>query len=498
MAIRAGIPARRISRVRQGAARHAHDPSFESRKRRGHRRGCIVGAACAHRLQSLGFEVVLIDRGPPGEALFLRQRRPDRGLSLVTPKSVPGLLRKVPGMLLDRRHPLKTSAGFVLRNLPWCMRFARAGAPGEGRPTSPMHCMSSSRAADAAIDRMVASVGAADVIRTDGVLYVYQDPDLGEAARESMAESDRRGAPTRYVSGDQVRDIDPAIPASVTCGFHKPEERFVRMSDRAHSKGRAGICQGPAASSCATRSFGSKRAGDALRACTAARKATRRTRSSSRPAPGRRGSPRNSGSASWSFPSAATTRVLPRAGVGLKTAVHYGDRLVSMSPMSDGLRVSSGAELADVDAGAELETPRRGDRSGESALPESGRRRGDPVDGSPTLDAGLPARRRRAPGTPRRTVRYRARDTGAHPLGAHGGDCRRSCGRKAARFRSGAVWAGSILTSRSAPRFRGRHQNDRGHHDRHVLQMTPHPGSGVSEGMRRIMIRRLPVRPTIA
>ena len=42
--------------------------------------------------------------------------------------------------------------------------------------------------------------------------------------------------------------------------------------------------------------------------------------------------------------------VLPRAGVGLKTAIHYGDRLVSMTPMSDGLRVASGAELADVDA----------------------------------------------------------------------------------------------------------------------------------------------------
>ena len=42
--------------------------------------------------------------------------------------------------------------------------------------------------------------------------------------------------------------------------------------------------------------------------------------------------------------------MLPRSGVGLKTAIHYGDRFISMTPMTGGLRVSSGAELADVDA----------------------------------------------------------------------------------------------------------------------------------------------------
>ena len=42
--------------------------------------------------------------------------------------------------------------------------------------------------------------------------------------------------------------------------------------------------------------------------------------------------------------------MLPRAGVGLNTAIHYGDRLISITPMTGGLRVSSGAELADVDA----------------------------------------------------------------------------------------------------------------------------------------------------
>ena len=137
----------------------------------------IVGAACAHRLQTLGFDVVLVDRDLPGEACsFGNAGR--IATSLVTPKSVPGLLRKVPGMLRDHRHPLKTSLGFVLHNLRWCIRFARAGAPGEvARITDALHVLLSR--GDAAIDRLASAAGAMDVIQTDGVFYVYQDLGAG-------------------------------------------------------------------------------------------------------------------------------------------------------------------------------------------------------------------------------------------------------------------------------------------------------------------------------
>ena len=307
----------------------------------------IVGAACAHRLQSLGFEVVLVDRGAPGEACsFGNAGR--IATSLVTPKSVPGLLRKVPGMLLDRRHPLKTSAGFLLRNLAWCMRFASAGAPGEvARITDALHVLLSR--GDAAIDRMAAAVGATELFRADGVFYVYQDPSLAEAARDSMAESDRRGTPAKYVIGDQIRDIDPAIPVSVTCGFHKPEERFVRSPVELTRK----VVQAFAA-----------RGGVLVRdeilrlEPRAGRSPLVRCRKESYEADkvvvaAGAWSPRLAaqlGTRILVVPERGYHATLPRAGVGLKTAIHYGDRLVSMTPMSDGLRVSSGAELADVDA----------------------------------------------------------------------------------------------------------------------------------------------------
>ena len=307
----------------------------------------IVGAACAHRLRCLGFDVVLVDRDAPGQACsFGNAGR--IATSLVTPRSVPGLMRKVPGMLLDRRHPLKTSAGFVLRNLAWCLRFARAGMPGEvARITDALHVLLSR--GDAAIERLAAAAGATDLIRSDGVLYVYRDPTLAEAARDQMAESDRRGTPVRYVTGDQVRDIDPAIPASVACGFHKPEERFVRSPLELTTRVVAAFT---AAGGVLVRDEVVRleaRAGRSPRVCC------------------RNGSYEADkvviAAGAWSpllasqlgarllvVPERGYHAMLPRAGVGLKTAIHYGDRLISMTPMTGGLRVSSGAELAGVDA----------------------------------------------------------------------------------------------------------------------------------------------------
>ena len=312
----------------------------------------IVGAACAHRLRTLGFDVVLVERGAPEEACsFGNAGR--IATSLVTPRSVPGLLRKVPGMLMDRRHPLKTSFGFILRNLAWCRRFAQAGTPREvARITDALHVLLSR--GDAAIDRLAATTGATDVLRTDGAFYVYQNPALAEAARDAMAESDRRGTPARYVTGDEIRDIDPAIPASVACGFHKPEERFVRSPLELTTKVVAAFA---AAGGVLVRD-------EVVRLEARAGRAPRvHCRNESYDADNvviaaGAWSPRLAsqlGARILIAPERGYHAMLPRAGVGLKTTIHYGDRLISMTPMTGGLRVSSGAEFADADAAPDWE-----------------------------------------------------------------------------------------------------------------------------------------------
>ena len=357
----------------------------------------IVGAACAHRLQTLGFDVVLVDRGTPGEGCsFGNAGR--IATSLVTPKSVPGLLRKVPGMLLDRRHPLKTSAGFVLRNLAWCTRFARAGTRDEvARITDALHVLLSR--GDAAIDRLAAAAGATDVIGTDGVLYVYQDPALAEAARDEMAESDRRGTPVRYVTGDEVRDIDPAIPRIGDLRVPQTRGTVRAQPARAHHEGRRSLHRGRRRSR-ARRGHPARGAGGAFPARALPQRDLRggqgRHRGRRLVAPARVAARRP--------PPGRSRARLPRDAAARRCRPEDRDPLWRPADLDDADdRWTPGIERRGArgrGCGAELEAPRRNHRRRKDPLSAPRRRRSDPMDGSPPLDPGLPAGHRRAPGAP--------------------------------------------------------------------------------------------------
>ena len=307
----------------------------------------IVGACIAFRLQQQGFDVTLIERGEPGEACsFGNAGRIATGLG--RPRSVPGLLPKVPAMLRDPKHPLKTSIGFILANLGWFRAFRHAGRAEEvARISEAMYALLSD--ADNALTRLTQTIGATDVVKSDGVLYVYKDPALAEAARDDIEAAVQRGLRAEFVTGDQIRDIEPVIPQSVSCGYYKPVERFVRSPLEltqavVHAFEQAG---GQLLHDEVTGL--ERRTGHAprVRCASGTIEADKVVIAAG----------------AWSSHLAAQLKVpllvvaergyhamLPHTNLGLKTALHYGDRLISMTPMSEGIRTTSGAEFAHPDA----------------------------------------------------------------------------------------------------------------------------------------------------
>ena len=83
----------------------------------------MVGTCCALYLQNEGFEVTLLDRGGPGEGASSGNLG-GFGVASCPPAAMPGVLRKVPGMLLDAHAPLRIRRKHALRALPWFLRFA--------------------------------------------------------------------------------------------------------------------------------------------------------------------------------------------------------------------------------------------------------------------------------------------------------------------------------------------------------------------------------------
>jgi len=84
----------------------------------------IVGASCAWHLQQKGLQVTLIDHELPGTACSSGNAA-CIATSGVIPFSYPGLIKKVPGWLLDPLGPMRIRPMAFTSLIPWFWRFWR-------------------------------------------------------------------------------------------------------------------------------------------------------------------------------------------------------------------------------------------------------------------------------------------------------------------------------------------------------------------------------------
>jgi len=84
--------------------------------------GGIVGICCALYLQRKHFAVTLIDPAVPGDSTA-KWSCGQIAVSEVIPLSKPGILKKIPGWLLDQNGPLALRPAALPGILPWFVRF---------------------------------------------------------------------------------------------------------------------------------------------------------------------------------------------------------------------------------------------------------------------------------------------------------------------------------------------------------------------------------------
>lgn len=90
----------------------------------------IVGVSTALWLQRAGYRVVLVDRQGPAAGTSHGNAGVLAACSVV-PVTVPGLLRKAPGMLLHRNSPLFLRWRYLPRMAPWLFRYLSHCDPAE-------------------------------------------------------------------------------------------------------------------------------------------------------------------------------------------------------------------------------------------------------------------------------------------------------------------------------------------------------------------------------
>ncbi|MDP7241202.1 MAG: FAD-dependent oxidoreductase, partial [Rhodospirillales bacterium] len=169
----------------------------------------IVGTCCAVYLQREGFRVTLIDRDGPGEGCSSGNAG-NFSVGSVFPQSMPGIWRKVPGMLMDPLLPLSIRWRHLPAALPWFTRFTmnsrrrRVEEIGLALKALYGHVLD-------AYDALLKSAGAQDLIVCRGRLTTYESELSLQKDAYALELRRRHGIDVQILSGDEARKMEPAL-----------------------------------------------------------------------------------------------------------------------------------------------------------------------------------------------------------------------------------------------------------------------------------------------
>jgi D-amino-acid dehydrogenase len=179
----------------------------------------IVGVAIALRLQQEGRSVLLIDR----ERVAAQASGGNAGalaFSDILPLASPGILRKAPRWLLDPLGPLAIRPGYLPHIAPWLFRFWRASQHDRVRAsTAAQAAMMDLSATETPL--MLEGAGAAHMLRSDGVLHLYESEAELQASQPGWQARIEHGIAFTHLHGPQaIAELQPGLsPALVAATF---------------------------------------------------------------------------------------------------------------------------------------------------------------------------------------------------------------------------------------------------------------------------------------
>ena len=187
----------------------------------------IVGCATALSLAAAGHAVTVYDPAAPGSGTSFGNAGAIVTGS-VTPNATPGVLRSIPGFLLDRDGPAVLRLSHLPRALPWLWGFLKAGRPSEVERISRALEPLVTRALDAYRPLLKIS-GAENQIAEAGWLKVYtNDAEFASSALERRLHA-RAGIRAEVLDRDALLDLEPMLaPEACHRGLFQRHSGFVR------------------------------------------------------------------------------------------------------------------------------------------------------------------------------------------------------------------------------------------------------------------------------
>ncbi|MBW6399562.1 FAD-dependent oxidoreductase [Roseomonas sp. HJA6] len=308
--------------------------------------GGIVGLCVAWHLAKRGLRPLVLEAGKAGAASSGNAGAISHGS--VAPLAMPGILKQVPGMMMDPAGALHIPMRYWLKAAPWLLRFvASARTPQVEAAATALASLFFGT-----LERhkeIVTAEGAPELIREAGQIYLYRD--------DAQMAKDKAGLDLRRRHGLRMEVLDRAALAALEPAVSPAYTRGVYLPDHGSSVNPARFAEVVARG--VQRQGGEVRAAEVRAIRTDGRRVT--------------GVETGAGvipadqvvlaAGAWSARLLASLGVkvpletqrgyhmmLPDAGVTPGRVLSPADRKVFISPMEDGLRVAGSVEIAGLDA----------------------------------------------------------------------------------------------------------------------------------------------------
>jgi D-amino-acid dehydrogenase len=192
----------------------------------------IVGICCASWLLREGFDVEIVDPLPPGS--------PDQcsygnagGVcpGSCVPIGMPGMLKDVPGWLLDPEGPLFVRLAYLPAAMPWIVRLIRSGRRDRVRQIA-----DAMRALHGATfecyEPLLLAAGCTDLFERRGQLFVYGDAKNLDPNGFGLALRRERGVKVEILDAASLRELEPSLSPRFSAGVLLPEQGQCRNPGR--------------------------------------------------------------------------------------------------------------------------------------------------------------------------------------------------------------------------------------------------------------------------
>ena len=169
----------------------------------------IVGICTSYFLQQSGFKVTLIDKEKPGTMTSYGHACTFADYANV-PVNSPALFSQIPHMLLKENGPLAVDFLYIIKNLPWAIKFLKNCQKNkvEEIASSLANLLQHSRLS---YDNIFKDVDVSKFLKDEENIYIYDSKKSYEAATYSNQLRKKNNIKVKELNKQDIHDLEPNL-----------------------------------------------------------------------------------------------------------------------------------------------------------------------------------------------------------------------------------------------------------------------------------------------